>query len=166
MSEASIEQEMQALRLRLRHLEDIEDIRRLRMRYHYFINEGMFSRAPEIYTEDALVVWSTAGMARGHQQIIELFQTLPKQADFVKHFVSNHIVDVDGDEATGLAYVDARYAANGESSLIAGKYEERYRRTSAGWRISETILDTYFKATLQEGWGNMVGTFTDLSKEA
>jgi ketosteroid isomerase-like protein len=166
MTQASIELELNALRHRLRRLEDIEDIRRLRMQYHYFVNEGLFSRAPEIYTDDALVVWSSAGTARGHKQIIELFHTLPKQADFVKHFVSNHIVDVDGDEATGLAYVDARYAAKGQSSLIAGKYEERYRRTEAGWRISETILDTYFKATIQEGWANMVRTFDDLAGES
>src|SRR5262245_19160392 len=98
MTEASIELELNALRHRLRRLEDIEDMRRLRMLYHYFVNEGLFSRVAEIYTDDALVVWSSAGTARGHKQIIELFQTLPKQADFVKHFVSNHIIDVDGDE--------------------------------------------------------------------
>ena len=120
----------------LRVLQDIEDIRRLRMLYHYFINEGLFDRAWEIYTEDAYVVWSSAGTARGHTEIVALFNTLPTRADFVKHFVSNHIVDVNGDEATGLAYVDARYAGDGESSFIAGKYDERYRRTPEGWRIA------------------------------
>jgi ketosteroid isomerase-like protein len=166
MSTAEMADELVRLRLRVQVLEDIEAIRMLRMKYHYIINEGLFSRAAEIYTEDAYVVWSTAGTARGHEQIVALFETMPNQADFVKHFVSNPMVEVRGDEATGLAYVDARYAAGGESSMIAGKYEERYRRTEEGWRISETILDTYFKATLQEGWGNMVETFADRAKYA
>jgi ketosteroid isomerase-like protein len=161
MADPDLDRELDALRARLRRLEDIEAIRTLRMKYHYFINEGLFDRAWEIYTEDALVVWSSAGTARGHREIVELFNTLPKQADFVKHFVANHLVEVDGDQATGLAYVDAEYASAGESSLIAGKYEERYRRTKGGWRIGETILTTYFKASLQEGWGNMVETFSE-----
>src|SRR5262249_39711444 len=133
------------------------EIRTLRMRYHYLINEGLLDRAAEIYTEDAHVLWATAGEARGHKEIVALFKTLPNQSDFVKHFVSNHIVTLTGDdEATGLAYVDARYAGQGQSYLIAGKYDERYRRTDDGWRISETILEVYFRATLQDGWAAMV----------
>jgi ketosteroid isomerase-like protein len=145
-------------------LQDIEAIRTLRMQYHYIINEGLFDRAAEIYTDDAYVEWASAGTGRGHKEIVDLFWTLPTQADFVKHFVSNHIVNVDGDEATGLAYVDARYASGSESSMIAGRYDERYRRTPDGWRISETILVVYFKATLQEGWGDMVETMTQQGK--
>jgi ketosteroid isomerase-like protein len=163
MDLASLETEVAALRARVRHLEDAEDIRRLRMNYHYFINDGLFERAAEIYTEDALVVWSTAGTARGHAEIVELFKSLPRRADFVKHFLSNHIVDVTGDEATGLAYVDARYAERGLSVFIAAKYNERYRRTKAGWRISETLLDVYFWAPLQEGWADKVVTFAQVA---
>src|SRR5579883_2633458 len=110
MDETSTARELAALRVQLRLLTDIEEIRNLRMKYHYFINEGLFDRAAEIYTEDAFVKWSAAGTARGHKEIVELFKSLPRQADFVKHFVCNHMVDVSGDEATGLAYVDARYA--------------------------------------------------------
>ena len=152
-----MEQQLEGFRGRVRLLEDIEEIRRLRMKYHYIINEGLLDRAAEIYTEDAYVVWSTFNSARGHQEIVALFKSLP--ADFVKHFVSNHIVDVTGDEATGVAYVDARYAGEGQSYFIAGKYDERYRRTDDGWRISETILETYFRATPQEGWAAMVNSF-------
>jgi ketosteroid isomerase-like protein len=157
MEAADLERELEQLRGRVRTLEDIEEIRRLRMKYHYFINEGLLDRAAEIYTDDAHVVWSTFGIARGHEEIVALFKSLP--ADFVKHFVSNHLVDVAGDEATGTAYVDARYAEQGESYFIAGKYDERYRRTDAGWRISETVLETYFRATPQEGWAAMVNSF-------
>jgi ketosteroid isomerase-like protein len=157
MDQVDVEQQLEALRGRVRSVEDIEEIRRLRMKYHYLINEGLLDRAAEIYTEDAYVVWSSFGAARGHKEIVALFKSLP--ADFVKHFVSNHIVDVIGDEATGVAYVDARYANEGQSYFIAGKYDERYRRTDDGWRISETVLVTYFKATPQEGWAAMVNSF-------
>jgi ketosteroid isomerase-like protein len=156
MDQVEVEQQLRDLRSAVRLLEDIEEIRRLRMKYHYLINEGLLDRAAEIYAEDARVVWSSFGTAHGHDEIVALFKSLP--ADFVKHFVSNHIVDVAGDEATGVAYVDARYASDGESYFIAGKYDERYRRTEDGWRISETVLVTYFRATPQEGWAAMVNS--------
>jgi ketosteroid isomerase-like protein len=144
------------LEARIRRLEDIEAIRTLRMEYHHIINEGELHRATEIYTEDAHVVWATAGRGRGHAEIIELFKVLPAQADFVKHFVANHMVEVDGDEATGMAYVNAYYARGSESSVILAKYDERYRRTSAGWRISETLLHVYCKAAIPGGWADQV----------
>lgn len=149
-------EEVQALRADVRYLRDIEEIRRLRMLYHYFINEGLLDRAPEIYTEDARVEWSTAGAGRGHKEIVELFHVLPTQSRFVKHFVSNHIVEVNGDSATGSAYVDARYASETTSEFIAAKYDEQYRRTPQGWKISETILTVYFKAALPHGWEDQV----------
>src|SRR5262245_66347431 len=98
MDQAEVEQELLTLRKRVRALEGIEEIRTLRMKYHYLINEGLLDRAAEIYTEDAHVVWATAGTANGHEEIVALFNTLPNQSDWVKHFVSNHMVTLTGDD--------------------------------------------------------------------
>lgn len=137
---------------RLRKLEDLEEIRNLRMRYHAFINDGLFDRVGELYTDDAVIDFSPAGKASGIESIRAFYLQIPRNLDFVKQFIHNHMVDLDGDRASGISYMEARYARDGESVMVALKFNERYRRTPSGWRISETLTDMYFTAPLQKGW--------------
>ena len=143
---------LESLDRRLRKLEDIEEIRSLRMRYHYFINEGHFDRFPEIFTEDGIVDFGHVGQANGAAEIGELFPKIPRSLDFVKQFIHNHMVDVDGDNATGVSYLEARYAKDGDSVMVAASFREKYRRTSNGWRIAETRLQLYFAVPITVGW--------------
>jgi len=145
-------QALESLNQRLRKLEDIEDIRTLRMSYHKFINEGLFDRFGELYTDDAVVEFDYVAKAKGIKEVRELFLRIPKNVDFVKQFIHNHMIEVNGDTATGLAYLDARYASNGEALIVGARFSEKYRRTQAGWRISETILKLYFSVPLSKGW--------------
>jgi len=155
---------MASIEARTQRLEDIEEIRRLRMRYHYFINEQKWDQFTTIFTEDALVDFGFVSQARGSEEIRELFLRIPRNLPLVKQFIHNHMVDVDGDQATGLSYLDARYAQDGESVMVAAKFEEKYRRTPAGWKISEMVLELYFSAPLSKGWAgeqvNFVKPFT------
>ena len=157
---------LQHIEERLRKLEDIEEIRRLRMRYHIFINDGFFDRLPELFLEDALVDFSFIGQAKGHAEIGELFMRIPRNLDLVLQFIHNHLVDVDDDKATGLSFLDARYAQNGESVNLAAKFDEIYRRTPAGWRIEELHLHVYFSANMTaRGWaGKQPNLFNPLAQ--
>ena len=137
---------------RLRRLEDIEEIRRLRMRYHVNINEERFGEMPALFTEDAVVDFGHVGGATGLADIEALFLALPSTLDLVKQFIHNHLVDVEGDRATGLAYLDARYARAGESVMVAARFDEVYRRTGDGWRIAEMRVHLFFAVPISEGW--------------
>ena len=59
----------------------------------------------------------------------------------VHHQYSNHQIKVDGDEAEGLHYMVARhrrFTDNGDSENYQyGWYENRYKRTGDGWKISK-----------------------------
>jgi len=145
---------LESLNQRLRKLEDIEDIRRLRMQYHYLLNENLWERFPEIFTEDALVDFGSIGRAKGTAEIRELYLKIPKNLDLVKQFIHNHMVDVNGDDATGLSYLDARYARAGESVIVAAKFTEKYRRTPKGWKISECLVHVFFGVPITEGWAS------------
>ena len=142
----------QDLEARVKRLEDIEEIRTLRMRYHYFLNEVQFERMHELYTPDGVLDYGYVGRAEGHEAIRDLVLRIPQSLQFVKQFIHNHIVEIDGDDATGISYLDARYARNGESVIVAGSFREKYRRLPEGWRISETKLILYFSVPLQQGW--------------
>ena len=143
---------LEGLNARLKNLEDIEEIRTLRMTYHTFINDRMFDRFPEIFTADALVDFGHIGKAKGTNEIRELFFAIRDGVDVVKQFIHNHMVTVDGDDATGLSYLDARYARDGVSVMVAARFNERYRRTPRGWKIAEMVVSLYFAAPLDKGW--------------
>ena len=67
-----------------------------------------------------------------------------------EHRVTHPEIDVDGDEATGIWYLqDKVIVAEFDFMLIgAGFYHDRYRRTADGWKISVTGYDRTYDASL------------------
>ena len=143
---------LEALEARMKRLEDIEAIRTLRMRYHYLLNERQFGQMHELYTPDGVLDYGYIGRAEGTEAIRDLVLRIPQKLQFVKQFIHNHMVDIDGDRATGISYLDARYARDGESVIVAATFREKYSRLPQGWRIAETKLDLDFAVPLQLGW--------------
>jgi hypothetical protein len=139
---------------RLRRLEDIEEIRGLRMRYHYCINEGRSEDTAAIFTDDAYVEYEGVAVAKGRSEFSRVIPSLSQRLTFIKQFISNHMVEINGDEATGVAYLDARYAHDGKSIMATARFSEKYHRTTDGWRISEMICRTYFNVPIDQGWGS------------
>jgi len=137
---------------RIRRLEDLEEIRDLRMRYHYYINEGRYEDMPELFTEDALIDFGSVGTARGKEQIRAFYASAGKSLDLIVQFIHNHMVEVNGDAASGIAYLDARYAREGVSMIVAGRFTETYVRSQSGWRIDKMDVESFFTVPLSEGW--------------
>ena len=66
--------------------------------------------------------------------------------DVSQHMVSTHQFAVDGDRATGRCYLHAQHVAGGGQFVVAGRYEDRYRRTPDGWRIEHRTLTVMWTA--------------------
>ncbi len=109
-----------------------------------------------LFTDDALVDFGPTARAKGRAEIDALFAKLAGNTTMIKQFSANHIVDLDGDTGTGNAYVDARYAANGQSIIACASYDDSYRRTPDGWKFSEMIVHIHFSVPVQQGWGDIV----------
>ncbi len=88
----------------------------------------------------------------GASEIRTGFGGLDKRADSIVQFGHNHDVEVDGDVASGTAYLDARYAKDGRSLLVAGCYDDRGRRTDARWLISVSVLTIFVAVPPEAGW--------------
>ena len=144
--------EMKLLEARIERLEDIEAIRELRMLYHHYNNEGTYHRLEELYTDDAYIDFQPLGDARGRKAVGELLVGLTNTVVFIKQFISSHMVKVDGDTATGISWLDARYSQDGKSIIAAVKYDDKYRRTPQGWKFSEMLVKIYFSVPVQQGW--------------
>jgi len=138
---------------RIRRLEDIEEIRRLRNMYHYFMNERLPERFSEIYAEDAVLKFDEHMTVEGLDAIVRAMANVPERT-LIKQFIHSHQIDVDGDEASAFAYLDARYGQDGQSLIVAARYDEKYRRTAKGWRISRTDIEVIFSVPVQLGWAD------------
>lgn len=138
---------------RLKRIEDIEDIRTLRNMYHYFINENLPERFREIYTDDGSLQFADKMKWEGLDQIVESFRTMPERTPLIKQFIHNHEITLAGDSASAFAYFEARYATLDKKSLmVAGRYDENYRRTVNGWRITDTFVHLIYSVPLDVGW--------------
>ncbi|GAA3017888.1 nuclear transport factor 2 family protein [Streptosporangium longisporum] len=100
-------------------------------------------RAGSLFTPDAVVRWPHIGREfTGREQIragIEWGQGL---WEFFVQNLHPGVVRLDGDTATGRAYVqEFGRMRDGASHRNHALYHDRYRRTPDGWRFSERVYE-------------------------
>jgi len=70
----------------------------------------------------------------------------------VKQFIHNHVLKVNGDRAEGYAYLEAKPVYNGESYVVAARYNDEYAKRNGQWRFTKMSLTPFFMVPLKEGW--------------
>ncbi len=158
---------IEELEARVRNLEDIEAIRKLKARYCDLCDAGLTKDE----NRDALVALFTAdakvdfGMGEGSafegKAGLEIFfgQMVPAGVTFCMHMVHNSVIDVDGDTATGRWYFEAptTNAVTNKAQWMAGRYIEEYTREGEAWKFSSMKTEWNYIAPYDEGWGDASG---------
>ncbi len=134
-----IETRLAAMEKTVQRLSDIEEIRQLRHRYHQCINEGEFAAIPDLFVEDGWLDFSYIGKAAGRATLTKFFAEAPKVLPFIRQFIHNHIIDVDGDRASAVSYMEARSINDGEAYNIAGRYDDDCVRQDGVWKYQSMI---------------------------
>lgn len=141
--------------LRLRRLEDIEEIRNLKIRYAELCDEGF---DPEslvgLFTEDGVWDCGEFGVFRGPDEMAGYWRQTAAVTRFSHHYMTNHVVDLEpgGAEASGRCYMLGTATREGVAYWMAVRYVERYRRTEAGWRFSLMQLHPSFMTPYELSW--------------
>ncbi|UAK24021.1 nuclear transport factor 2 family protein [Sphingomonas nostoxanthinifaciens] len=140
---------------RLAALLDIEEIRRLRMRYAHCLDSGNFEGFDRVFTPDAVVAvlgGEMAGLPAIKADLAEAYRLYDrdgrKHYPFV-HAITNHEVTLAGDEATGrCCLIDFETAPKPDPNplLLLGIYADQYRRIDGAWRISGSQLEVVWKS--------------------
>jgi len=145
--------EAASLEQRIRLLEDIEAIRRLRNRYHACINEGRYGEIRNLFAADAVVELGYLARYEGIDAIDRGFRGMgERDRFFIKQFVHGHDVAVDGDAGTGTSYLEARYGRHGISYLVAGRYDDVYARIGGVWKFRSMVADLFYTVPNGVGW--------------
>jgi hypothetical protein len=91
-----------------------------------------------LYTPEA----AFAG-AEGHDQLVKLAQIQPRGPEYVRHYLTNHVIEPTASGAKGkeyLAVIDNGENGRASSLFLGGHYEDTYVKTPQGWRISSRRL--------------------------
>ena len=145
---------------RLKALEDREELIKLKARYVNY-NDGGW-RGPTHTDPDAVAdmfvddgIWDgspNAGYAQGRAEIKALFERF-RAVKFIVHYVTNPLIEVDGDTATGHWHALVTSTMPDDTAFwILGLYKEQYVRTSHGWRIKVLRFETAVTAPYEAGW--------------
>lgn len=147
-----VERRLAALEAQVRQLADVEAVRQLRHRYHQCINEGLYAEIPLLFTEDGTLDFSYIGKTQGREKITKFFAATPNVLPFIKQFIHNHSITVDGDRATDVSYMEARTINNGQAFVVAGRYDDVCVRVNGAWKFASMVFDAYFTVPFNEGW--------------
>jgi len=147
-----------SLAQRVRTLEDIESIKQLKALYCKYCDGGWagpthdFDQIAALFTEDAATD-GTAGRTEGRENIRRLYRSY-QATPFAFHRITNPIIKVTGDRATGNWHVlVALTRPGGQAVWVAGIYDEEYLRTTDGWRIKTLKFTPAFITRYEQGWG-------------
>ena len=126
----------------LQHLLDRQAIADLTIAYTYALDTKNWDALDDVFVPEATARLTES--LSGRDAIKTRIRRALEQLDVSQHMISNHRIEIDGDRATGCCYLQAQHvrdAAPGPPNfIVAGRYDDRYVRTSAGWRIEHRDL--------------------------
>jgi hypothetical protein len=148
-----------SLEQRLRRLEDIEEIKKLKARYCEACDGGWGERASHdcekivaLFAEDGVWEGGVYGRREGRDAIREFYQHNP-EVPFAFHLLTNPIIEVDGDQAAGRWHLlISLTSADQNAVLIGGVFDDQYVRTAEGWRIKRSQFSLAFHTPYAGAW--------------
>jgi hypothetical protein len=133
---------------------DVADIERLKYRYLRALDTKHWDDMAATLTTDIVADYG-ASMGQEHHftdrdSLVAFMREAMPAGVITEHRVNHPEIDVDGDDATGIWYLQDKVIVPKFDFLLmgAGFYRDRYRRTPEGWRICATGYDRTYDATL------------------
>ena len=147
---------MASLEDRVQLLEDIEAIRRLKIRYARLCDTGYDGgKLAALFTEDA--VWDGGkefGVQNGRGAIKAMFDDMSNDLTFALHYMIGHTIDVDpsGTSAKAHWYLWEPMTYQGRAILNAITYDDEHRKVDGEWLFSRMALTFHFLTPYEDGW--------------
>jgi len=126
----------------VRELADREEIRELTARYAFLVAHRR--PAAELFTDDGGFVFrkpdGEIGMARGRAALDAVFDDILRAPNHNLPTVHNHLLDIQGDNATGVCWIELHARKADDDGTIndwrgSGYYEDVFRRENGRWKF-------------------------------
>ena len=126
---------------RLRRLEDLEEIRALRIAYGRCLDAKDFDGMAELFTEDGEIA-APLGVAKGRAAIRKTLVARLDEIPAGYHYYSNTAIELDGDRAT-LWVMFAYVQPDSESwpkAWLTGHYNDEVVRVDGRWQFERVTI--------------------------
>jgi ketosteroid isomerase-like protein len=129
----------------LEYLLDRAEIIDVLNRYATALDGRDWKRLATCFTPDAVALYGPVlGRHEGFAAIEELCRGALEPLDSSHHMITNHEIQIDGDQARTHCYLHAQHTKagteGGDNFVIGGAYIDELVRTSQGWRIQQREL--------------------------
>lgn len=136
----------------MRNLQSIADrveIEALRGEYSDAVMMRDYDRLASLFTPDgALRMPNVPAALAGQGEIRAFGRRVPDVVDYLLQTTHPGIIDLDGDTATGRAYLhEVGRTLDGQSLLNYAVYHDRYQRTDDGWKFTERVYEIRYLDT-------------------
>ena len=135
----------------LKRLADLEEIRDLPRRYAHSVWQKDTEAAVALFAADGTMDAGDGKPIGGHEALREGYERMLAAGE-LQPFVHNHVIELNGDEASGTVYLDLRATMGGTAMIGSGYYDDRYVREQGRWRFKSRVLTLRFFVPLDEGW--------------
>lgn len=141
---------MPTIEERLRAVEDRDAIRELTARYCQLAVAGRSEEVVALFTRDGIME-SGPTKEQGHARLRELYRSAFGELRPIP-FIHNHVVELQGDRATGYSSIELRMVENGEAVTAAGWYDDVFEREDGVWKFAHRRLFFHHRVPLSRGW--------------
>lgn len=141
------------LAVRLDKIESRMAIEELIAQYAHGFDSQDVELVKSVFHDDALLALGPPfGDFDGLESIGTAANDLWEQSPLMHHWMANVVIEIDGDEATGLAALDGLVMnVDDGPSMVIGNYRDRYERRDGRWAIAERHFEMQAWAPL-DGW--------------
>jgi len=137
---------------RIGRLEDREAIRDLANRYAHHVWQEEPLEAVDLFARDGVMDMGEGTVIEGRDALRAVYSDKVGGEMMLHPFVHNHVINLNGDSATGTCYLDLRCTRDGESLMGSGYYEDVYVREAGVWKFQSRKLTICYLVPPTEGW--------------
>lgn len=137
------------LEQRLAVLADKDEIRELTARYCFAVADGDANAIVDMFTDDGVFMMRGKEF-RGRAGLQEMYDGAAVSPP--RPFIQNHVIEVNGDDATGRCAVEIRLVVKEQAYTAAGHYFDTYRRVDGHWKFAARDFRVWHWVPLAKGW--------------
>ncbi|MFC9979615.1 nuclear transport factor 2 family protein [Gordonia sp. NPDC127522] len=130
--------------------EDLRAIESLKYRYLRSLDTKDWTTFESTLTDDVTGNYGEGLVFSNRDELVGYMRENVGPAVITEHRVAHPEIEIDGDTARGRWYLQDRVIVAEFSFMLIGAafYDDTYRRTADGWRISSTGYDRTYEATV------------------
>ena len=140
---------------KLQWLFDVEQIKQLKHRYCGYCDEQYDPDGiAALFVEDGVWDGGPFGKYEGRDAIHKFFANASNLISFANHYVTNPIIEIDGDTATGRWDLWQPMVSEPETTAcwLIAKYREEYVRRDDTWMFRTLTVDVKALSPYEQGF--------------